>query len=327
MPRKKQHIDAATAAKDASGKIYIVTGANSGVGLETTRQLVKQGGHVVMACRRVAAGEEAAASMAGLRGSTEVLECDLADLASVRRFVDAFKASHERLHGLMCNAGMVSMESAPIYTKDGFELTMAASFFGHFLMTELLLDTLKASAPSRIGILSSVVHAGTPKNRPAIHLDDLNFQGRDFNNFAAYGEAKLACVLYAKELAERLEGTRVTTASIHPGWARSNFGSGGSFLMRTAMTMMRPLTRSISDSNEESAQTALHVLLSDDAPNHTGAYFSQWSILYRDKTLNKGGWPMQSPNPNAHDMDTARALTAKARELVGLTDAAPGKAA
>ena len=215
---------------------------------------------------------------------------------------------------------MVNMVNEVQLTKDGFELTMAASFFGHFLMTELLLETLRASAPARIGLLSSVVHAGNPKNRPAIHLEDLNFQKRPFNNFAAYGEAKLATVLYAKELSERLQGTGVTTASIHPGWARSNFGSGGNAIMKGLMTVARPIFKAFntSDTNEDSAQTSLHVLLSDDAPNHNGAYFSQSSVLYRDPGTRNGGWPMESPNPNAHDLEMARKLTEKTKELIGL---------
>ena len=102
------------------------------------------------------------------------------------------------------------------YTKDGFETTIGISYFGHFLLTELLLDVLKKSAPSRALILSSVVHAGSPKNRPDLNLDDLNYKTRKFSNFAAYGEAKLACVLYPIELADRLQGTGVTTASVHP---------------------------------------------------------------------------------------------------------------
>ena len=320
MARKIHRCDAQTLSKDISGKTYIVTGANSGVGLETTRQLVKQGGHVVMACRRVEAGEEAAKTFVGLKGSWEVIACDLASLASVRTFVDTFKSKYERLDGLMCNAGMVNMVNEVTLTEDGFELTMAASFYGHFLLTELLLDTLMASAPSRIGILSSVVHAGNPNNRPAIHLDDLNFQNRDFNNFAAYGEAKLATVLYAKELGERLNGTGVTTASIHPGWARSNFGSGGSPIISALMRVVSPIAQmfNMSDSNEDSAQTSLHVLLSDDAPNHSGAYFSQSSTLYRDKGAQNGGWPMQSPNPNAHDLDMAKKLVEQTRSAVGL---------
>ncbi len=305
-------------AKDISGKTYIVTGANSGVGLETTRQLIKQGGHVVMACRRVEAGMEEAKSFTGLKGSFEVMKCDLADLQSVKEFAEGFLNKYNHLDGLMCNAGMVNMESKPKFTKDGFEITMAASFFGHFLLTELLLETLKKSTPSRIGILSSVVHAGSPKKRHSVHLDDLNYKNRKYNNFDAYSEAKVANVQYALELSDRLKGTGVTTASIHPGWARSNFGKGGGAIMKFIMAIMQPLTKPISNSNVESAQTSLHVLLSDDVPNHSGAYFSQHSVLYRDKECKKGGWPMESPNPHATDLDAAKRLVEMSYKLVGL---------
>jgi retinol dehydrogenase-13 len=313
-------IDQKTRAKDVGGKVYIVTGANSGVGLETTRQLVKQGGHVVMACRRPDAGEEVAKSFSGLKGSYEVMKLDLADLQSVRDFAAEFLKKYDRLDGLACNAGLVTMEREPQYTKDGFEMAIGVSYFGHFLLTELLLDVLKKSAPSRMLIVSSVVHAGNENNRPSVHLEDLNYKTRPYNNFGAYAEAKVAVILYAKALAERLEGTGVTTASVHPGWARSNFGSGGGFLMRMLMGLMRPFTRSMTDSNEEAAQTSLHVLLSDDAPKHSGAYFSQSSTLYRDRECRSGGWPMKSPNPNARNMDIARKLVELSYELVGLED-------
>ncbi len=318
MPRRTLSLDDATRSKDLTGKIYIVTGANSGVGLETTRQLVEQGGHVVMACRRVDAGNEAAASFDGLKGSHEVMRLDLADLQSVRAFVAEFTAAHRRLDGLACNAGMVNMGGDLQRTKDGFETTIGVSYIGHFLLTELVLDTLRASAPSRMAIVSSVVHAGSPRNRPDVDLDDLNYERREFSNMRAYGEAKVASVLYAKELAERLRGTGVAVFSVHPGWARSNFGSGGSLPMRVAMAVMRPFSRFVSDSNEESAQTTLHCLLSDDAPNHSGAYFSQSSILYRDRECRNGGWPMETPNPNARNMDTARKLVERSYDLVGL---------
>ena len=320
MARTIHKCDEKTLSKDITGNIYIVTGANSGVGLETTRQLVRQGGHVVMACRRVSAGEEVAKSFSSLRGSYEVKSCDLSDLTSVRNFVKDFLENHKRLDGLMCNAGMVNMVNQVQHTADGFEITMASSLYGHVLLTELLLETLKASKPSRIGFVSSVVHAGNPKNRPEISLDDLDFKSRKFSNFSAYSEAKLAVNLYALELAERLEGTGVTTASIHPGWARSNFGSGGNFLINALVIVARPIFKFIkaSDSNVDSAQTSLHVLLSDDAPNHNGAYFSQSSILYRDEGTKNGGWPMKSPNPNANDIEMARKLSAMVREKVGV---------
>ncbi|MDJ0769492.1 MAG: SDR family NAD(P)-dependent oxidoreductase [Ilumatobacter sp.] len=323
MPRRKLALDDATRSKDLSGTTYIVTGANSGVGLETTRQLVRQGGHVVMACRRVDAGQGAADSFAGLKGTHEVMRLDLADLQSVRDFVAEFTAEHPRLDGLACNAGMVNMRGDLERTKDGFETTIGVSYFGHFLLTELLLDSLRATAPSRMAIVSSVVHAGSPKNRPELDLDDLNYERREFNNMQAYAEAKVANVLYATELAERLHGTGVSAFSVHPGWARSNFGSGGSLPMRILMSVMRPFSRFVSDSNQESAQTTLHCLLSDDAPNHSGAYFSQSSILYRDKQCRAGGWPMETPNPNARNLDTARRLVDLSYDLVALDKPTP----
>lgn len=149
-------------------------------------------------------------------------------------------------------------------------------------------------------------------------LDDLHFRKRSYRAFAAYAEAKLADVLYAKELAERLKDVGVSVFSVHPGWARSNFGRGGNLLMRAVFSIMRPLTRALSDSNEDSAQTSLHCMLSDDAPNHSGAYFSQSSVLYRDSECKKGGWPLESPNPNATDMQTALELVEVSRQLVGL---------
>lgn len=312
--------DSDTLSKDISGKTYIVTGANSGVGFETTQQLVKQGAHVVMACRRVEAGEEVAKAFTGLKGSYEVIKCDLADLESVRAFVRSFLSKNDRLDGLVCNAGMVNMDNKPKYTKDGFEITMAASFFGHFLMTELLLETLKNSTPARMVILSSVIHAGSPQNRYKVHLDDLHWKNRKYNNFAAYGEAKVAAVQYAMELAERLKNSGVTTYSVHPGWARSNFGGGGNALMKVAMTIAKPIFTALnySDSSWESAQASLHCLLSDEAPQYSGQYFSQHSVLYRDKECKKGGFPMKSPNPHANDMEAAKQLVDLSKELVGL---------
>ncbi|MEM7162510.1 MAG: SDR family NAD(P)-dependent oxidoreductase [Bacteroidota bacterium] len=307
-------------SKDLAGKTFIVTGANSGVGFETTKQLVKQGAHVVMACRRPEAGEEVARQFTDLKGSYEVIKCDLADLDSVRSFVKRFQENHNQLDGLACNAGMVNMENKAKYTKHGFETTMAASIYGHFLLTESLLEILKNTASSRMLILSSVVHAGSPKNRYKLHFDDLDWQSRKYNNFAAYGEAKVASVLYAKELAERLKGTGVSTYSVHPGWARSNFGGGGNAIMKGLMTLTKPIFSllNLSDSSWESAQTSLHCLLSDEAPNHSGKYFSQHSVLYRDKECKKGGWPMQTPNPHADSMDDAKRLVEVCRAKVGL---------
>jgi NAD(P)-dependent dehydrogenase (short-subunit alcohol dehydrogenase family) len=304
--------------KDLSGKTYIVTGANSGVGFETTKQLIKQGAHVVMACRRVDAAKEVVKDFQGLKGSFNIIRLDLADLQSVRDFASKFLEKYDKLNGLDCNAGMVNMSNDIKRTKDNLELTIGISYFGHFLLTELLIDILKKTPDSRMVILSSVVHAGSKKNRYDIHFDDLNYNKRKFNNFQAYGEAKVAAVLYAKELADRLKDSDVTTFSVHPGWARSNFGSGGNAIMKVMMALMKPFLPFISDSSYESAQTSLHCLLSDNVKKHSGEYFSQSSILYSDKECRDGGWPMKSPNPNARDMNKAKKLVKESYKIVGL---------
>jgi len=309
--------DNETLSKDLTGKTYIITGANSGVGLETTRQLVKQGAHVIMACRRVQAGEAEAAAFHNLKGSTEVLHCDLGDLSSIRKFVVEFKSKHAVLDGLACNAGVVVWGSKAQYTKDDFEQTIGVSFFGHFLLTELLMGRLKKSTDARMVILSSVVHANSPKKRHRVNFDDINWKTRKYSALEAYGSAKVAAVLYAKELAERFKETNISFFSVHPGWARSNFGKGG-VMMNLMLKVMSPFIKSMTNSNEESAQTSLHCLISDEAVKHPGSYFSQHSALYNDKECRPGGWPMKSPNPNANNMEDAKRLVEVARELVQL---------
>ncbi len=301
--------------KDLSGRTCIVTGANSGIGLETARQLVKQGAHVVLACRRVDAGKEAAAAIASDRGTTAVMSLDLGELDSVRSFARAFLNKYKRLDALVNNAGLVSLSLR--HTVDGFEQMFGVNHLGHFLLTELLLDLLRASAPSRIVVLSSLMHAGRAGNRPTIHFEDLGYEKRQFAALRAYGESKLANLLHARELAQRLEGAGVSVFSVHPGWVRSSFAGG--FVRFFQNVVLRPFSPLLTlMSNEDGAQTSLHCLLDDDAPSHSGAYFSQNGILYSDKECRAGGWPMRSPNENAHDDALARRLADVSRELVGL---------
>ena len=305
--------------KDLSGRVYIVTGANSGTGLATCEQLLRQGAHVVGACRRVNAGEEAFAGFRRLPGSAEIMKLDLASLDSVRLFAEGFLARHERLDALVNNAGLVTSEGR---TKDGYEIQFATNHLGHFLLTELLLDILKASAPSRIVCLSSVVHAGRGNQPVTIDFDDLHYERKPYSAMAAYAQSKLANLLHAKELARRLEGADVTAYSVHPGWIRSNFGAGiMPGWLRGAMNLaLRPFSGLMGImSPYDGAQTTLHCLLDEDAPKHNGAYFSQNSILYPDRQHRPGGWPMRSPNPNAHDEALAQRLYDVSSELVGLS--------
>lgn len=303
---------------DLSGKTYIVTGANSGIGLTTVGQLARQGATVVLACRKVAEGERerGVIQASGARGVIEVAALDLADLGSVRRFAGDFLASHGALHGLVNNAGVMNTPKGK--TKDGFETQFGVNHLGHFLLTELLLDVLKKSAPSRVVNLSSCYHDMAQGREGRLDFDDLQFERRAYDGWEAYAQSKLANLLHARELAARLAGTGVTAVSVHPGWVRTN-------LIRSTMPtwaqdfLLRPVLR-LSGMIEpwEGAQTTLYALLSPEVPSHAGAYFSQLG-MYRDRKAKGGGWPLRSPNPNAHDDAAARRLYQVSQTLVGLT--------
>lgn len=303
--------------KDLRGQVIIVTGANSGTGLATVQQLVKQGAHVIAACRRVSAGEEATEDLGRERGTIEVMKLDLGSLTSVRAFVEAFQAKHKRLDALVNNAGVMNTPQGK--TADGFETQFGVNHLGHFLLTELLLDLLKACAPSRVVCVASAAHAGMSGKPAELKLDDLDFEQRGYDPTLAYNQSKLANVIYARHLAKRLEGTGVSTFSVHPGWVRSN-------LVQHTMPswiqnwLMRPFGGLIGlMGSDEGAQTQLHCLLDDDVPRHNGEYFSQNSVFYTNKEDKKGGWPMRSPNPLVYDDALGEHLFEVSRDLVGLT--------
>jgi NAD(P)-dependent dehydrogenase (short-subunit alcohol dehydrogenase family) len=305
-------------ALDLTGKTYVVTGGNSGIGLSTVEQLAKQGATVVLACRRPADGERVKAEIVarGVRGRIEVAELDLASLASVRAFAERVLAAYPALHGLVNNAGVMNTPKGK--TKDGFETQFGTNHLGHFLLTELLLERLKASAPARIVNLSSCYHDIAQGRKGKIHFEDLHYDQHAYDGWDAYAQSKLANVLHAKELAARLEGTGVTAVSVHPGWVRTR-------LMRSSMPLwiqdyvMRPFFQMAGMIEPwEGAQSSLYALLSPEVPKHAGAFFSQigW---YREKSANKGGWPLRSPNPQVHEAGLDVKLADVSRALVGLT--------
>lgn len=302
---------------DLSAKTYLITGANSGVGLVTARQLASQGARVVLACRRPDEGQRAASAIESenSRARVEVIPLDLGSLASVRSCAAAFLESHDELHGLVNNAGVMNTPKGK--TQDGFETQFGVNHLGHFLLTELLLDVLKQSAPSRVVNLSSSYHDVAMGRRGDIHFDDLNYETRKYDGWEAYAQSKLANLLHAKELAKRLEGTFVTAVSVHPGWVRTN-------LIRNSLpvwlqdTLLRPFLRMAGMIEPwEGAQSTLHALLAPEVTEYPGAFFSQAGGS-RDGEAARGGWPLRSPNPAAHDDAKAVRLGQVSRELVGL---------
>lgn len=302
--------------KDLDKKTYIVTGANSGIGLITARQLAKQGAKVILACRRLDEAQKAIEkTKKEIPGSKmSAMKLDLGDTASIKDFAKSFTKQYKKLDGLVNNAGV--MNTPKSNTKDGFEMQFGINHLGHYLLTELLLGTLKKTKNSRIVNVSSCFHDKAQGREGDIHFEDPNYKKRKYDGWEAYAQSKLANLLHAQHLAKQLKGKSVTAVSVHPGWVRTNL-IRGTMPVWVQNTIMRPALKMMGMIEPwEGAQTSLYALLADDVKKHSGAYYSQLGV-YRDKSFNKGGWPMQSPNPNATD-DKAKKLDKLSKKLLGL---------
>jgi NAD(P)-dependent dehydrogenase (short-subunit alcohol dehydrogenase family) len=303
---------------DLSGKVYVVTGGNSGIGKITVQQLYKQGATVVLACRRVQEGQKVKDDILmndGAKGAIEVEELDLASLKSVRGFAEKILKSHPAIHGLINNAGIMNTPFGK--TVDGFEQQIGVNHLGHYLLTELLLPALKAAAPSRIVCVASCFHDKAFGKEGVIDFEDMFFEKRKYDGWTAYAQSKLANVLHARQLAKRLEGTGVIAVSIHPGWVRTNLFKH-SMPLFIQNYVLRPILKMMGMIEPwQGTQSSLYAVLSPDVAKHPGAFFSQVG-MYRSKKANKGGWPMTSPNPHALDDQAAERLDKVSRQLVGL---------
>ncbi|GCE22980.1 oxidoreductase [Dictyobacter kobayashii] len=203
---------------DLQGRVALVTGANSGLGLETVRALAAKGAHVVMACRNQEKGQQAQATLLKElpQASLELVALDLASLDAVRQFASSFSASHAHLNLLFNNAGVMAIPRHE--TQDGFEMQFGTNHLAHFALTGLLLPTLLATPQSRIIITTSAARA-----MGKIRFDDLN-RTRSYGRWEAYGQSKLSNLLFAFELQHRLAAADASTISVaaHPGYAVTN---------------------------------------------------------------------------------------------------------
>jgi len=243
------------------GKICIVTGANTGIGKETARGLAQAGAAVVIACRDAAKGEEARADIAASAGAGErvkVMELDLASLASIRAFAQAFAKTYGKLHVLVNNAGVSPSEKKQ--TADGLELTFGVNHVGPHLLTKELVPVLKAGAPARIVFVSSSV-----QKNAKLDLDDPMFEKSAFSWMNAYGASKLANIFDTLSWAETLSGTGVTVNALHPGVVSTGLARDVWWLNLMAKVFFI--------STQKGARTSLFLATDPSLEGTTGKYF------------------------------------------------------
>ena len=271
-----------------NGKICVVTGANSGIGKETALGLAHMGAHVVMVCRNAQKGKAALEEIRRESGSSQVdlLTADLSSQASVRALAEQIQGKYRRLDVLVNNAG----GAAPAVTlsADGIELTLATNYLGPALLTLLLLDLLKASAPSRIVSVSSA-----EQRRARLDMNDLQFERRKYRGYLAYGQSKLLMNTFTFELARRLAGTAVTANCLHPGVVATSFWSANPppLIGKLILAVVRPFMLT----SKQGAAVPLYLAASPEMAHVSGEYFVKFkpaksNPLSRDPKLMAEVW-------------------------------------
>lgn len=280
-----------------SDKVCLVTGGTSGIGLETALALAKMGATVVVVGRNQAKTEAVVDQIKRDSGNDAVsfLIADFASQTSIRHLANAFLARHDRLDVLVNNAGLVVNDH--VLTIDGVETTFAVNHLAPFLLTNLLLDRLKASAPSRIVTVSSGAQA-----MGQLNFDDLNGT-KKFNGFRAYCQSKLANILFTYELAEQLKETGVTANCLHPGVISTSLGrnNGDNFLFRTMILLSTPFALT----SEQGALTNIYLASSPQVEGITGKYFikrkaATSSKISYDKAVQKRLWEVSEELTKLH---------------------------
>ena len=292
----------ASADIDLSGKNALVTGANTGLGMETARVLALRGAHVTLACRNQEKAQQAIKAIVGGSGGLvketrlDLLELDLNSLDATRQSAQAFNSRGTPLHLLVNNAGiMIPMERR---TQDGFEAHLGVNHLGHFLFTNLILDSLRAANGARVVVVSSAA-MGMATLTPA--LEDLNWKQRKFSGFRSYGDSKLMNLMFARELSRRHSVDGIVANALHPGIIGTELARDQSLPFMMMGMFMLPFMKSV----PQGAATSLYVATSPEYENRGGLYFSDCS---EKKPLHK----------LASDDDVCRQLWERSCVLTGL---------
>lgn len=250
--------------QDLQGKVALVTGANSGIGQVTARQLALRGAHVIVACRSEEKTRPVLAEIELLsngRAKAEFLPLDLGNLDSVKRCAAQFLARGLPLHLLIANAGLAGKRGL---TESGFERAFGVCHVGHFLLTRLLLERLRQSAPARIVVVASRAHTHVK----TLELERVRESARSFAALGEYGQAKLANILFARELAQRLQGSGVTTYSLHPGVVATD-------VWRSAPRWLAALAKRLMLSPEQGAATTIYCATAPELATNSGLYYEK----------------------------------------------------
>ncbi|XP_063062753.1 retinol dehydrogenase 12 [Engraulis encrasicolus] len=246
-------------------KTVIITGANTGIGKETARDLAKRGARIIMACRDMERGEAARKEIAEDSGNQNIVlkRLDLSNTKSIREFAELINKEEQQLNILINNAGVMLCPFSK--TADGFEMQIGVNHLGHFLLTFLLLDLLKRSAPARVVNVASVAHTWVS----GIQLDDINSE-KAYNARRAYGQSKLANILCTRSLAKRLQGSGVTVYSLHPGVVQTELWRHLSAPVQVAVRVFSPFTKT----SVQGAQTSVYCAVEPALEKDSGDYYS-----------------------------------------------------
>ena len=295
---------------DLAGKTYVVTGANSGIGLETVVALARRGARVIMACRNAQKAEAARADAARRAGAGEVrvMVLDLASLASVKSFAEAFASEHGRLDALINNAGLMAIPQTK--TADGFEMQLGTNHLGHFALTGRLMGRLVESGPARVVSVASQAH-----RMGKIDFEDLMSERR-YDRWVAYGQSKLANLLFTFELGRRAakKGLPVSSMAAHPGYTATELQGkgadmGGSRLEGFVMTALG--NKLLAQSPEMGALPTLRAALDPEA--ESGDYYGPRGLM------EISGYPVKvGCTASARDEETARKLWERSVEITGV---------